>query len=108
MVLLGTTGTLPGKTVACVACGPTAGVEKLGIEEGPGRVIGNEKFAGNVVGATVEPVVIGGKGIGGIPGIDIGGKLEKFGIFERLGKPAGGGIPGPNKGDCEKFGKGAG
>ena len=39
------------------------------------------------------PVVIGGKGIGGIPGIDIGGKLEKFGIFERLGKPAGGGIP---------------
>ena len=30
-------------------------MEKLGIEEGPGRVIGNEKFAGNVVGATVEP-----------------------------------------------------
>ena len=39
------------------------------------------------------PDVIGGSGIGGIPGIDIGGKLEKFGIFERFGIIAGGATP---------------
>ena len=39
------------------------------------------------------PVVIGGNGIGGIPGIDIGGNDEKLGIFAKFDKPDGGAIP---------------
>lgn len=114
-VLLGTEGTLPGITVACVACTPTAGIEKVGKVEGAGRFIGREKFVGscvgadgNCVGANVVPVVIGGNGIGGIPGIDIGGNVEKSGIFDKFGNPDGGGIPGPTKGVCAKLGNGAG